>query len=68
MQRLLVATRNPGKLIEIQSLLDDLKIKLLTPEMIRIAMNVDENGDTYEENASLKASAFARTSGLVTSG
>jgi XTP/dITP diphosphohydrolase len=66
MQRLLVATGNPGKLIEIQSLLDDLKIKLLTPDMIGIALNVDEDGDTYEENASLKASAFAGTSGLVT--
>jgi len=66
MQRLLVATGNPGKLIEIQSLLDDLEITLLTPDMIGISLNVDENGDTYEENASLKANAFARASGLLT--
>ncbi len=66
MQRLLVATRNPGKLIEIQSLLDDLEITLLTPDMIGISLIVEENGNTYEENASLKASAFASASGLVT--
>jgi len=66
MQRLLVATGNPGKLFEIQSLLDDLEITLLTPAMIGISLNVDENGDAYEENASLKASAFAIASGLVT--
>lgn len=65
-QRLLVATGNPGKLIEIQSLLDDLEITLLTPDIMGISLNVDENGATYEENASLKAIAFARASGLVT--
>lgn len=66
MQRLLVTTGNPGKLIEIQSLFDNLEITLLTPDMIGISLNVDESGDTYEENASLKASAFTRASGLVT--
>jgi len=66
MQRLLVTTGNPGKLIEIQSLLDNLEITLLTPDMIGLSLNVDENGDTYEENASLKASDFARASSLVT--
>jgi XTP/dITP diphosphohydrolase len=66
MQRLLVATGNPGKLSEIQSLLDNLKITFITPDMVGIHINVIENGITYEENASLKASAFARASGLVT--
>jgi XTP/dITP diphosphohydrolase len=65
-QRLLVATGNPGKLIEMQSLLGDLKITLLTPDMIGVSLNVVENGDTYEENASLKANAFMQASGLVT--
>lgn len=66
MQRLFLATGNPGKLSEIQSLLDDLKITLITPDMIGVSLNVEENGNSYEENASLKASAFARASGLVT--
>jgi XTP/dITP diphosphohydrolase len=66
MQRLLVATGNPGKLSEIQSLLEGTNITLITPDRIGVSLTVVENGNTYEENASLKASAFARASGLVT--
>lgn len=66
MPRLLVATGNPGKLVEIKSLLDDIEVELVTPEMLDINLTVEENGDTYEENASLKALAFARASNLVT--
>jgi XTP/dITP diphosphohydrolase len=66
MQRLLVATGNPGKLSEIQSLLDGIPATLITPDMIGVSLTVVENGSTYEENASIKASAFARASGLLT--
>ncbi len=66
MERLLVATRNPGKLIEIQSLLDDLQVTLIIPSMLGISLEVAENGDTYEENASLKAIAFANACQLPT--
>ncbi len=66
MPRLLVATGNPGKLIEIQSLLDDIKVELVTPEMLGINLAVEEIGNTYEENASLKALAYARASNQVT--
>src|SRR5512136_1761466 len=66
MRQLLVATGNPGKLIEIQSLLDNREITLLTPNMIGISMTVEENGDTYEQNASLKAMAFAHLTGMTT--
>jgi len=66
MPNLLVATGNPGKLIEIQSLLNDIRIELVTPDEIGISVSVVENGDTYEENAALKARAFALASGLMT--
>jgi XTP/dITP diphosphohydrolase len=66
MPRLLVATGNPGKLREIQSLLDNIEISLLTPDKLGISLNIEENGNTYEENASLKARAFTRASGLIT--
>lgn len=66
MQRLLIATRNPGKLREIQSLLDDPQISLITPDMIGASLNVMESGRTYEENAALKASAYARLANLIT--
>lgn len=66
MQRLLVATGNPGKLVEIQSLMDNVEIALITPDELSISKVVEETGETYEENASLKANAFAQLSGLVT--
>ena len=48
MPNLLVATGNPGKLIEIQSLLNDIRIELVTPDEIGISVSVVENGATYE--------------------
>ena len=65
MRRLLVATNNLGKLSEILSLLDECRLDIITPEQIGINLHVEESGDTYDENAALKASAFARASGLV---
>jgi XTP/dITP diphosphohydrolase len=66
MQRLLVATGNPGKLVEIQFLMDNFEIALITPDQMGISKVVEETGETYEENASIKANAFAQLSGLVT--
>jgi XTP/dITP diphosphohydrolase len=66
MPRLLVATGNPGKIVEIQSLLDDIELHLVTPDQLGLTLEVEENGETYEENASLKARAFARASQLTT--
>jgi XTP/dITP diphosphohydrolase len=66
MKQMLVATHNPGKLLEIQALLRKLEISLVTPGELGISLMVVEDGDTYEENASLKARAFSQASGLVT--
>lgn len=65
MEQLLITTGNQGKLREMRSLLEHMQIKLVTPDMVGISIQVAENGKTYEENASLKASAFASKSGLV---
>jgi XTP/dITP diphosphohydrolase len=65
MERLLITTGNSGKQREIRSLLENMQIMLVTPDMLGISIHVEENGTTYEENASLKASAFVRRSGLV---
>jgi len=65
MLRLLAATNNQGKLSEILSLLDGFSLDIITPEKLGISLDVAETGSTYEENAALKAHAFARASGLV---
>jgi len=63
---LLIASTNPGKLIEIGALLDDLPIRLVLPADICIWLHVEETGSTYAENAALKAAAYCQASGLVT--
>ncbi len=63
--RLLIATENPGKVREMQVLLNDLPVELVTPKSIGIDMKVVEDGATYAENASKKAIAYARASGLI---
>jgi XTP/dITP diphosphohydrolase len=66
MTKLLIATNNKGKLLEIQALLQDINIELQTPAQIGLKLEVDETGQTYAENAALKGVAFARASGLLT--
>jgi len=63
--RLLIATNNKGKIIELQDLLADLHFELVTPAQINLDLEVEEDGSTYAENAAKKALAFARASGLT---
>ena len=65
MVKLLLATNNKGKLRELRGILADLPLELLTPAEIGLDLNVPEDGDTYIENASRKALAFQRASGLI---
>ncbi len=66
MTRLLVATTNAGKQREFRRLLAHLPADVVTPEDIGLELEVDEPYDTYAENATAKADAFARASGLLT--
>ena len=65
MRKLLIATTNRGKLEEIQDLLKDLEVDLVTPGEAGLSLQVEENGSTYAENSSKKALAFADSSGLI---
>ena len=65
MPKILIATGNKGKLLEIQALLKDPGLTLLLPAELGIQLNVEENGSTYETNAAVKAMAFACASGLL---
>ena len=66
MPRLLIATNNPGKLAEFQRLLDGCGWELVSPRDLGLTLPDDEPGQTYEENAKIKALNGARASGLVT--
>lgn len=64
--RLLVATRNRGKLAELNALLAGVPFALVSLDDVGIDMDVEETGATLEENATLKAETYARMSGLPT--
>jgi XTP/dITP diphosphohydrolase len=64
--RLLIATTNPGKIREYQTLLDGLDLELVGLNDVGITTEVKESGGTYAENAELKARAYATMSGLLT--
>ena len=64
-RRLLIATNNRGKVEELRALLRDLNLDLVVPSEVALELHVVEDGRTYAENASKKALAFARASGLV---
>ena len=65
MNKLLIATNNPGKMEEMHALLAGLRAELVTPDAVGIDLHVTEDGSTYAENAGKKAVAFARLSGLI---
>ncbi|MBK9925626.1 MAG: RdgB/HAM1 family non-canonical purine NTP pyrophosphatase [Anaerolineales bacterium] len=65
MNKLLIATNNQGKIKELQELLTDMDVELITPAQIGLDLDVIEDGLTYAENATKKAIAFAQASGLV---
>ena len=68
MKRFIVATGNKGKINELYAILSDLKVELVTPADVGIQLDVAETGQTYEENARLKALAAAEASGLTALG
>lgn len=65
-RKLLVATRNPGKVREYRDLLADLPIQVTYLDEEGITLEVAETGQSFAENAQLKAVAYARASGLWT--
>ena len=62
--KLLIASNNAGKLREFSQILGDLFMEIVTPKMIGLSLDVEEDGNTFAENALKKATAFAKASGL----
>ncbi len=66
MIKLLVATNNPGKIREYLEMLADLPLSITFPALEEMHLHVVESGRTFDENARIKALAFAQASGLLT--
>lgn len=66
--KLLIATRNPAKLAEWKRFLCGLPLELVGLNEVGIEERVEETGETFLENARIKAVEYARLSGLLTLG
>jgi XTP/dITP diphosphohydrolase len=65
---LLIATTNPDKLKEIRLVLDGVAVDVVTLEAWPDVQAPEETGRTFEDNARLKATYYARATGELTVG
>ena len=63
--KLLLATNNQGKVREYKNMLAAIAYEVVTPAEQGIKLEVEETGESLEENARLKAVAFAARSQLI---
>jgi len=66
MRKILIATNNPGKIRELKELLKDLPLKLVNLDEAAPGFEVKETGETFKENAILKAMGCAKKTGFLT--
>lgn len=65
-QRILLATQNEGKILEMKALLSDLDVTIVGTKNIPDYGSVEETGSTFLENALIKARYGRDRSGLIT--
>lgn len=66
MRELLIATTNKGKLAEMLSVLEGVPFTILTLADVDAGGDVEETGQTLEENAILKAKTYGARTGKLT--
>lgn len=62
-KKLIFATTNEGKMKEIRMILADLGMEILSLKDMKINVDIEENGKTFEENAIIKAKAICELTG-----
>lgn len=65
MKEIIIATNNAGKGRDFKALFNPLGVKVLTLNDIEEKIDVEETGDTFEENAILKAETVAKLLGKI---
>lgn len=63
MKRLIFATGNEHKMIEIREILGELPVEILSMKEAGIEADIVENGNTFEENALIKAKEVCKLAG-----
>lgn len=62
--KVVLASKNPHKLVEIQAILKPLGMELVLESQLGISVDVEETGETFEENSLLKADTVMKATGL----
>lgn len=62
-KRLIFATTNQGKMDEIRMIMSDTDFEILSMRDLNINIDIEENGETFEENAIIKAKAICEITG-----
>lgn len=57
---IIFATGNQGKMKEIRQIMEDLQLEVLSMKEAGIEVDIEENGQTFEENAMIKATTIAK--------
>ncbi len=64
--KFVLASKNPHKLTELQSILGELGVEVVLESDVGVDLDVEETGETFEENSLLKAKAVMEATGLPT--
>ena len=62
--RAVLASQNKKKIAELQAILGELGVEVLSQQEAGVDLEVEETGTTFEENARLKARAVMEATGL----
>ena len=62
--KVVLASKNPHKLVEISAILKPLDVELVLESDLGVDVEVEETGSTFEENSFLKANAVRKATGL----
>lgn len=66
MKKIIFATKNKGKIKEINAIMSDMNVEVVSMEDAGINIDVVEDGNTFEENAIKKAEEIMKVSGIIT--
>ena len=64
MNKLVLASKNPKKLVEMNDILSQLGVEVCSESEAGVDVEVEETGTTFEENSLLKARAVMEASGM----
>lgn len=65
MKRIIFATENAHKLVEIREILSDAALEIVSMKEAGLQLSIEENGTTFAENALIKARAVWEATGVA---